>query len=652
MCGFVGYVSQNHSKNSDENLRRMSKKILSRGPDDYGSWSDPNAGINLAFRRLAIIDLTKAGHQPMESKSGRYIIVFNGEIYNYSLLKKEADKNFGPIAWNGRSDTEVLLFLIEMIGLEATLKKCIGMFSIGVWDRKDSLLHIARDRFGEKPLYYGWSKKDFLFGSDLSSFKAFPAFNNELCPKAIGLFLNYSYVPAPYSIYKDIFKVQPGHIISFKIQNTHAEIISSTKYWDLKGSITDSKNQKFHSEEEGLADLKISLTNSIKSQMVSDVPIGAFLSGGIDSSLITAMMQEQSGIPIQTYTIGFEDKQFDESVFAKEVADFLGTNHTEVILSETDALNVVPNLPAIYSEPFADSSQIPTFLVSQIAKRDVTVALSGDGGDELFGGYNRYFWGQKMWKKVNWIPFSSRKLIAKSINAIPVKLVDKTESMLKQILKESGITQLNNKLHKLSSRLEYIHSQESLYSSLCTEWNNVNCLLNDKYQLKDNSAVRFHNIAGLSDIENMMFWDIDSYLKEDILTKVDRAAMANSLETRAPFLDITVAKSAWRFKENFLIDGFKGKMPLRKILESYVPRKLFERPKSGFGIPIGSWLRGPLKGWALSLLNENEIRNEGILKYETVIKLWEDHINFRYDNTVKLWNILVFRSWMVDNNKN
>lgn len=649
MCGFVGFISKEYSNNYESILKIMTDKIIHRGPDDFGVWSDPKSSLHLGFRRLAILDLSEAGHQPMKSFSGRYVILFNGEIYNSFDLRASLEKEFNSVSWRGRSDTEVLLMLIEKYGLKKALKKCVGMFALTLWDRQEKVLNFARDRFGEKPLYYGWSGDNFLFGSDLASLKSFPSFNNDLCPRAIGLFLSYSYVPSPFCIYQNYFKVEPGQIVSVKITSGVAKINSFDYFWKLDEEIKKSKYKKFQSFEEGMHELNEVLLDSVRLQMISDVPIGAFLSGGIDSSLIAAIMQQQSTSSVKTFTIGFENQQFDESPYAKKVADFLGTNHTEATLTEEDAIRVIPEIPKIYSEPFADSSQIPTYLVSSIAKTSVTVSLSGDGGDELFGGYNRYFWGDKIWSKVNWIPFSARKVIGKTLSMTPEYLNNLTENFLQTVSRKKGINRLNDKVQKIAYRLQHISSKESLYTSLCTEWDDVNVLLTSKYQSLENSKLNLKKLDELSDIENMMYWDLDTYLKEDILTKVDRAAMAHSLETRAPFLDFRVAECAWRFNDESLISGYTGKMPLRRLLESYIPKDLFERPKSGFGIPVGIWLKGPLRDWAESLLDFDSIKREGILDYSAVNDLWIAHLNGSSDNTVKLWNILMFRSWMAKN---
>ena len=649
MCGFAGFVSNKNIHDSRKILQDMSSVIMHRGPDDEGFWSDPSSGVNMSFRRLAILDLSQAGHQPMLSNSGKYVISFNGEIYNHQALKKEIHSLDPKITWRGSSDTEVLLCMIELFGLTVALQKCVGMFAMVLFDRELNELHLSRDRFGEKPLYYGWVNESFVYGSDLASIKRFPGFKKTISKQALGLYLNYSYVPAPMSIYENIFKVEPGQIITLPLVMQDSKEIITNYFWSKEAEMIKAKNNPYDSYDDSLIQLDHALKESINLQMISDVPLGAFLSGGIDSSLIVSMMQENSMKQIKTFTIGFEDKLFDESPFAKSIAEHLHTDHTEAILDEKDAMNVIPMIPEIYSEPFADSSQIPTFLVSKIAKSQVTVSLSGDAGDELFGGYNRYFWGRKIWRKIAWVPFSVRYLSGKALHTLPSNFYNTVESLLNLAAKGAGVHALNGKAKRLSQKLQFIHSLESLYSSLCTEWNDINSILAKPYQTPDNSKLSFQMLENFSEIENMMAWDLESYLKEDILTKVDRASMANSLETRAPFLDHRVAQAAWRMPEDFLVSGLQGKLPLKSLLERYVPRELFERPKAGFGIPIGSWLKGPLLDWASELLEEKSLIDEGIFDADAVQKVWREHLTGEADNTVKLWNILMFRSWKIHN---
>ena len=521
------------------------------------------------------------------------------------------------------------------------------MFAISIYDRKLKCIYLTRDRFGEKPLYYGKVNNSFVFGSEITALKKFDNFQNHLSSEAINLFLNYSYVPSPLSIYKNIHKVDAGELITINLSNPFE--FKKDLYWSLEEKIQHAKTNKYNNINDGINDLEEKLRDSLALQMKADVPLGAFLSGGIDSSLITALMQDMSTTKIKTFTIGFHDANYDESKYAKSIADYLCTDHTEIKVTEKEALDIIPNLPTFYSEPFADSSQIPTFLVSQIAKQKVTVSLSGDGGDELFGGYNRYLWGSKIWNKIDPIPFKIRKVIGEIGLITPDAMLIFIEKIATLGLKKNSVSFLNDKVKKLSSRLKYIDSHSSLYKSLATEWNNLSKLVKDLSESSSTPFLELNELQCLSDRENMMYWDIRSYLKDDILVKVDRAAMANSLETRAPFLDHRVAESAFRFSDDMLFQGNNGKVPLRAILDKYVPKKLIDRPKSGFGIPVGNWMRAELRDWVESNLCENRITQQGILDYSYVSEIWMDHLKMKSDNTVKLWNILMLTSWIEKN---
>jgi len=648
MCGFAGFISDKSIRESHEILRNMSIAIEHRGPDDHGFWSSNSEKVHMCFRRLAIVDLSESGHQPMQSFSRRYVLSFNGEIYNHLDLKKKLDTEFPNILWKGSSDTEVLLNMIECYGLSIALKKSIGMFALVLFDEKLNKIYLAQDRFGEKPLYYGWIGSSFVYGSDLASIKEFPDFERIICKQALRLYLNYSYVPAPWSIYKDIFKIKPGQIITLSI-NTNIRNTSSEYYWKKDEEVVAAKKNLYHSYEEGVNDLDNALQKSINHQMISEVPIGAFLSGGIDSSLAVSLMQENSMSPVKTFTIGFKDKAYDESRFAKSIAKYLHTDHTEAILEPQDMINVIPSIPSVYSEPFADASQIPVFFLSKITSSKVTVALSGDGGDELFAGYNHYFWRKKIWNKVAWAPFLARNFLGKSLESIPVSFFDRLDFLFfsgKQ--NQSGVLS-SEKIMGIAKRLQSIDSEESVYSSLCAAWDDVNMILSDAYRTQSNETLRFSPLQDLSPVENMMSWDLDSYLPGDILTKVDRASMACSLEVRSPFLDASVAKVAWRMPEYFLISGLEGKQPLRTLLNRRIPRTLFERPKAGFSIPLPEWLRTSLNEWASDLLDEESLLAEGIFDASAISQLWHEHLNGSANHAIKLWNIIMFRLWMSEN---
>lgn len=647
MCGFAGFISIDQLSDPEFIVNEMSKEISHRGPDDHGLWSDNDKKIFLSFRRLSILDLSKHGSQPMQSKTSRYVICFNGEIYNHQSIRNEINQLNIGYQWRGTSDTETILAAIEAYGFDAALKKCIGMFAISLYDKKENILLLARDRFGEKPLYFGGNSKNFIFGSDLASFKKHPNFNNKISLRALKLYMNYSYVPAPFSIYEDYYKVQPGQIVKVYVNSLK---ISKRYYWDLKEEFYNAKNNKFKTYEEGLEVIENRLLASVKDQMISDVPLGAFLSGGIDSSLIAGMMQSVSSRPIKTFTIGFDDHAYDESVYAEKVANHLKTDHTTAFLQPKDAIDVIPELPNIYSEPFADSSQIPTYLVSKIAKQNVTVALSGDGGDEIFAGYNRYFWGENIWKYLSWMPFRGRKLIGSCLNSLPDMLLDKGQSIFNRNMRENSINFFNQKVRRLSTRLENVKNDVDLYTSLCTEWHDNSHLFSNDLINSHDSQLKLEFHGSLTQVENMMLCDIDTYLKEDILAKVDRAAMFNSLETRAPFLNHTVAMEAWRFPDDMLYEKTRGKLPLRSILSKFVPSELFERPKSGFGIPVGAWLRSELADWAEDLLNDQVIKSSEFFDSKEINAIWGNHKTNSLDNTVKLWNILMFISWYRNNN--
>lgn len=647
MCGFAGFIDKNRITNPEQTLRKMSEQIIHRGPDDHGFFYDQSRGFYIAFRRLSIIDVSEAGHQPMQSANGRYLICFNGEIYNHKEIRAEIEKKFGKVIWNGTSDSETLLCSIELFGFNDALEKCIGMFSIALLDKKSNRLILARDRFGEKPLYYGWTRNSFVFGSEIGAISKFDGFNNPISRESVSYFMNYSYIPSPMSIYEDIYKLDAAEVIEINIQT--CKTINKYKYWNLKDKIISGKNNLINDFKEAKALIKTSLRDSLDIQMRADVPLGAFLSGGIDSSLLVSLMQEKSIRKVKTFTIGFEDKNYDESPFAEEVALRLGTDHTTINVSKLEALEIATNLSNYYSEPFADSSQIPTFLVSKIARANVKVAISGDGGDELFGGYNRYMWGDRIWKKLNILPFGLRKILGKAILATPDIAFRAIEQIIKRSSSDNGVSFVSDKAKKLAKKFEFINSDQSLYLNLATEWNSLDDILINKSSNNSYPFLDHFEIPGISIQENMMFWDLDTYLKEDILTKVDRAAMANSLETRAPFLDHRLAENAFRLPLKHLISDGKGKLLLRAILEEYIPRSLIDRPKSGFGIPIGSWLRVELRDWAESLLSERIITSQGFVNYESVSKLWQNHISGREDNTVKLWNILMFTQWMDKN---
>jgi asparagine synthase (glutamine-hydrolysing) len=644
MCGIIGFLGYDNT-NIEHIANEMTHTLHHRGPDDHGTWCDPKIQIALGHARLSILDLTSAGHQPMISHHGRYILAFNGEIYNHLSLRKELESNT-VVSWRGHSDTETLLEAIEQWGFEKTLKKTVGMFAISLWDTKEQNLYLARDRMGEKPLYYGFQNKTFMFASELKALKKHPSFQSKINRDAIALQLQHGYIPDPYSIYEGIQKLHPGHFITL---NAKTNEISDSSYWSLSETVENAKDNPFQGNiSEMIFEVERVLKEAVRSQMIADVPLGAFLSGGIDSSLVTALMQSESNTPTKTFTIGFNEKGYNEAEFAKTVAKHLKTDHTELYVTERDALNVIPLLPSLYDEPFSDSSQIPTFLVSQMTKQHVTVALSGDGADELFGGYNRYFWANTIWNRIGFLPHGMRKNIADLlVFSSPNTLNRQFETLSHFLPKKFRYKNFGDKLHKLADILA-ISSKENIYMSLISHWNsseNVVINSNESNVVHD----KLINKNNLDFISQMMYADAVSYLPGDILTKVDRAGMGVSLETRMPFLDHRVIETAWRLPMNMKIQAGQGKWILRQILYKYVPKEMIDRPKMGFGAPIDSWLRGPLRDWAEELLNEDRLKREGFLNPAPIRQKWEEHLSKKRNWQYHLWNVLMFQAWLEDN---
>jgi len=652
MCGLAGIWQLSDAKADELQAQavKMASAISHRGPDAAGVWCDPAAGFALAHQRLAILDLSPAGHQPMVSASGRYVIAFNGEIYNHLALRRELEASCQLHQhWRGHSDTETLLVAIDAWGLEEALKRSTGMFAIALWDHRERQLQLARDRFGEKPLYYGLSgagaQRALLFGSDLAALRARPGFNNPISRPALTHLLRFTAIAAPCSIYAGIQQLLPGHLLSIQYP-LPLDLPESQPWWCFRSMLAEAIYEPFADEAEALRALESELTKAVHQQSLSDVPLGSFLSGGIDSSLITALLQSQSSRPVRTFTIGFDEAGFNEAPYARAVAAHLGTDHTETIVTANDARNLIPQLPRIYSEPFADSSQLPTHLVCREARKSgLTVALSGDGGDELFGGYNRYIWGPRLWKYLTRMPWPLRKVFADIILELPLIYWDTLGKLL-------PITHFAQKIHRLAGRLENIRTNDDLYRSLVSEWNDPTALLqsnltNNSLTTPD-SPIDWQLPIGLNSdsASRMMAYDTLNYLPNDILTKVDRAAMDNSLETRAPFLNHHVAELAWRLPMSMKINGKQGKCALRKILYKYIPQKLIDRPKSGFGIPIGIWIRGPLRSWAEDLISPELLERQGYLKPEPIQRLWLEHQSGRYNHTARLWTVLMWQAWL------
>ncbi len=633
-------------------LTRMCERLSHRGPDASGSWIDDRLGVALGHRRLSIIDLSHQGAQPMASPCGRYVIVFNGEIYNFQALRLTLEKEGGAPSWRGHSDTEVMLAAVSHWGIEKAVKALVGMFAFALWDIREQRLFLARDRIGEKPLYYGWTEKAFLFGSELKALMAHERWRGEIDRNALTLFLRYNYIPAPFSIFKRIFKVLPGTILSIKVGDTsppvdYSKPLAPVTYWSLRDVAAQGSANPFKGDEQdAVSELDRLLREAVRRQMVADVPLGAFLSGGIDSSTIVALMQAQSSRPVRTFTIGFQESDYNEAEHARAVALHLGTQHTEMTATPEDALAVIPRLPALYDEPFADASQIPTFLVAEMTRQHVTVSLSGDAGDELFGGYNRYLLTENIWRKCGWMPSSLRTAIGGAVMSLPSSWLDRGFGWLAPQANRYGRKgQMHDKLHKFFS-LWSADSPESLYLSLTSCWKEpASVVLNacEPGILMTNPEVW---PALPTMFEKMMFLDQTGYLPEDILVKVDRAAMGVSLETRIPLLDHGIVEFAWRIPLSMKLRNGKGKWLLRQVLDSYVPREIMERPKRGFAIPVEAWLRGPLQDWAEVLLDENRLRREGFFRPEPVRKIWHEHLAGQHNWSYRLWGLLMFQAWL------
>jgi len=641
LCGIAGFLGS--VDKPEELLTNMANAIQHRGPDDKGIWLDQAKEIGLAHTRLSILDLSSAGHQPMHSLSDRYLIVFNGEIYNHAIIRAELD-SINARNWLGYSDTETLLAAIEQWGLELTLRKAKGMFALSLWDRQTQTLSLARDRMGEKPLYYGWVEDCFVFASELKAIKKFPGFNDKVDRNSLALFLRFNSIPAPYSIYKNIFKLAPGCIASLKLGSKE---INQTQFWSTETIYNQGASSQFlGTENDAVHALDGVLMSAVNLQMQADVPLGAFLSGGIDSSVIVALMQSQSSKKINTFSIGFDIEEYNEAEHARAVAKYLGTNHYDMYISERDALEVIPFLPHIYDEPFADSSQIPTYLVSKFAKQKVTVALSGDAGDELFGGYNRYVFSNQYFRKIKMLPISLRKLITSSILGLSQENWNKH---LGGILGKRFVN-VGFKLHKGANVLSSRSIRELHYKLASQIESPENWLINSKeYVTLLNDDV--DHFPSLDPIEQMMAYDLLTYLPTDILTKVDRAAMAASLETRVPFLDTSVIEFSASLPLEYKIRDGVTKWVLREVLYKYVPKDLIERPKMGFGVPLEEWLRGPLRDWGESLLDAKRLRDEGFFNVSLLRQKWHEHLTGKYNWHHQLWNVLMFQAWLEANSK-
>jgi len=649
MCGVAGILGE--SASDERVVRAMSAALAHRGPDDAGAWVDPEVGVALGHRRLSIVDLSPAGHEPMLSSNGRFVLTFNGEIYNFEDLR--ADLEAGGLVptggWRGHSDTEVFLEAIAAWGVEAALSKAVGMFAFGLWDRRERLLTLARDRFGEKPLYYGWAGRNFVFGSELKALRAHPRFDNPIDRRALALFASRTHIPAPLSIYRSVFKLPPACLMEITVEAASRPLdvapqagirdrLRLKRYWAYRDVVRRALGDPIHDEVDALAELERVLATSIRGQSFADVPVGAFLSGGIDSSTVVALYQQHSSIPVRTFSIGFEDAAFNEAEHAKVVAQHLGTVHHEHYVTAAEARDVIPLLPAMYDEPFADSSQIPTHLVSRFARGQVTVALTGDGGDELFGGYNRHVVTPRLWEQVQRVPRLVRAASGSSLRRLPNQFWAGAAGLLRG----GRQPHVAGKLRKVLGAAATATSLEEIHRSLVEEWPSGRSPVLGG----DGAPLPFDLELEAPDAVRMMYWDAVSYLPDDILCKVDRASMAVALETRVPFLDHRVAEVAARIPLTLKIREGRGKFILRRLLDRHVPSSLVDRPKAGFAVPVGQWIKGPLRGWAEDLLDPRAMRADGWFDAQMISDRWRHHLTGRQDSTAAIWAVLMFQSWL------
>lgn len=649
MCGLTGFFQPGgfHAEEGAAVAAGMARRIAHRGPDDEGVWVDAEAGIALAHRRLSILDLSPSGHQPMVSASGRYVLAFNGELYNHLAWRRELEAS-GP-RWRSASDTETLLAGIEAWGLETALVRTVGMFAFALWDRACASLTLARDRLGEKPLYYGWQGRTLLFGSELGALRGHPAFDAPVDRGALALLLRFGAIPAPFSIHAGVHKLPPGAWISVSARVPAAE---PRRYWDLRQVVETGRLQPFGgTPAEAVDTLERLLGESVAQQMVADVPLGAFLSGGVDSSTVVSLMQARSSRPVRTFTIGFEDAAHDESGQARAVARHLGTAHTELRISSREALDIVPRLPAHYSEPLADPSAVPTLLVSRLARTQVSVALSGDAGDELFAGYRRYATARVLWRPWSWLSPGARSAAAGALRrvrpdgwgALAMTLPPQWRAATRRL------PVLGDRLHKAAGVLGAESSAE-FYRRVLSHWPDPAALVPGAVEPAalpgDAHWPRPWQRDGDGFVQQMMGTDLLGYLPDHVLAKVDRAAMAFGLETRVPMLSPAVVEFAWSLPLGLKLRGPSGKWVLRQVLARHVPGEVVRRPKQGFGVPLGPWLQGPLQPWAQALLEPGRLAREGYLDPAPIARKWSEHLSGRHDWGFPLWNVLMFQAWL------
>ncbi|HSV24569.1 MAG TPA: asparagine synthase (glutamine-hydrolyzing) [Xanthobacteraceae bacterium] len=635
MCGIAGFLDAGRSATADEAAawaRDMADAVKHRGPDDSDIWIDPAAGIGLGHRRLSIIDLSPLGRQPMHSADGRYVISYNGEVYNFTELRAEL-AGLGH-SFRGGSDTEVMLAACREWGPEQAVTRFVGMFAIALWDRETATLHLIRDRMGVKPLY--WCRRDgvFLFGSELKALMAHPVWRGEIDIEAAAAFVRYSYVPGTATIFRHVHKLAPGAILTMQA-GAEPQI---TFYWRLRDVVAAPP---IEDEREAVAELETILRDSIRGRMIADVPLGAFLSGGIDSSTVVALMQAQSTRKVRTFSIGFQEPGYDEANHAKEVAVHLGTDHTELYVTPRQTIDAVPSLPKWFDEPFGDSSQIPTYLVSAMTRQHVTVALSGDGGDELFAGYLRYRIVDQVWRRLGWVPQGVRRMAGAGLGALSEPLLDRAARLLPKRMRPLNA---GRKVHRVATLLA-LPAEDVLFLELAAIWPNEDVLVPGS-----TGALRLAAAPDLAcllpdAVSRMQYYDATSYLPDDIMTKVDRCSMAVALEAREPLLDHRLVEFVWKLPRRFKYDGRQTKRLLRQVLHRYVPRELVERPKMGFSIPLGNWLREDLRDWAEGLLSKKRLAVDGMFAVDEVHRLWDEHQTRRANRENVLWNVLMFQAW-------
>lgn len=646
MCGIAGILDPTASTNAERLgalASKMAASVEHRGPDDTGLWVDASAGVAFGHQRLAVIDLGTGGSQPMVSAGGRWVMAYNGEVYNYPEVRRRLECD-GAL-FRGSSDTEVLVAAVERWGVDRALDACEGMFAAALWDRQERSLHLLRDRFGEKPLYYGWVGPLFAFGSELKTLTALPNFRAELDRRAVARFLRSNCIPAPDTIWRGVRKLLPGHLVT--VRSPSPGLLPPQRcYWSAGDAVADARKRRMTgSVSEMIDELEVALSDVVASRMVADVPVGAFLSGGIDSSTIVALMQQHASEPVRTFTVGFDDRSFDESSEAEAVAAHLGTDHTAVHVGDAEAIEVIPRLADIWDEPFADVSQIPTHLVSRVARQQVTVSLSGDGGDELFAGYNRHAWLERVWGRAALVPTRVRRAAGSALGGIPPTVIERAARVTRHLPVDWQVRNPSTKVAKLA-RVLAATDPEDAYRALTTHWDCPTLVLgrDDEPVIEEEHGEL--PVAGGGITEQMLWSDLVGYLPDDILVKLDRAAMAVSLETRVPFLDRKILDLAWRLPLDVKLREGQTKWVLRQVLHRHVPPALVERPKTGFGLPIGAWLRGVLAPWAEDLLEERRLRDQGLLDPAPIRQAWELHRTGRQDLGYELWDVLVLQSWI------